>query len=213
MNSLNHPAQSFVRAWVRLYTSGVPEPARHDRRAEIESDLWEHRRNPSWPTAVGLEILLRSLLGVPADLSWRLEQATFGERIANAAASLLGRLERVAAWVVQRGLPGLTTVLAWLFIVGGVLVVALAPFQPQGQRGIVVLGAWAILAGLAVRWGHANREARPKVALAAIATGALPLGLVLIVTVIAPILSLIVVSNEARRTWKSLHARRELAAG
>ena len=210
MINASHRAQSFVRTWVRLYTSGLPEPARGDRRAEIESDLWEHQRHPSRPTAVGLEIVLRSLLGIPADLSWRLEQATAGERIANAIASLLGRGERLSTWVVQRGLPGLTTVLAWLFIAGGLLIVAMAPFQPHGERGIVVIGAWGILAGLAVRWGHSNLSARPKIAFAAIAAGALPLGLVLVVTVVAPILALIVVSNEARCTWKTMHPRKEL---
>ena len=31
----------FVRAWVRLYTAGLPPGLRDSRREEIDADLWE----------------------------------------------------------------------------------------------------------------------------------------------------------------------------
>ncbi len=67
-----------VRAWTRLYTSGLPAQSRDVRRAEIESDLWEWRHDPdrgSGPGAAG-HVLLRLLLGVPDDLFWRMTHVT-----------------------------------------------------------------------------------------------------------------------------------------
>ncbi|MEX0782337.1 MAG: hypothetical protein WD557_06775 [Dehalococcoidia bacterium] len=66
----------FTHAWVRLYTRGLDARLRSERRAELESDIWEqsHGRRDGAAWAV----LLRCLLGMPADLSWRLEQASPG---------------------------------------------------------------------------------------------------------------------------------------
>jgi hypothetical protein len=68
-------ADSFVRTWVRLYTLGLDESNQSDRRAEIESDLWEHRNYAAaegrGSTVTSLSILGRWLAGISADLSWR----------------------------------------------------------------------------------------------------------------------------------------------
>ena len=146
MNALSRFGPGFARKWVKAYTAGLPAAIKTERRAEIESDIWEQLNDSSRRAIAGLEIFLRSLLGVPADLTWRLEQVTVGERVATLFAALLGRVERLSGWVVQRGVPGLTSVLAWLFIAGGVLMVVLTPFQAPGERGIAVLGGWGILA-------------------------------------------------------------------
>ena len=37
-------AVGMTRSWVTLYTSGLPRELRDARRAEIDSDLWEHQR-------------------------------------------------------------------------------------------------------------------------------------------------------------------------
>ncbi|MGQ0735413.1 MAG: hypothetical protein ACT4QD_17390 [Acidobacteriota bacterium] len=68
---------AVVRAWVRVYTLGVPEDLRETRRTEMSSDLWEHAsdaRERGTPRAVAaMEMVLRALMGVPHDLSWRFE--------------------------------------------------------------------------------------------------------------------------------------------
>ena len=70
-------ATGLVRAWTRAYTWCMPLPLRESRCAEIESDLWEHQRDPDGGRGLGpaMQVLCRLLIGVPDDLSWRLEHA------------------------------------------------------------------------------------------------------------------------------------------
>ena len=71
---------SLVRNWARVYTFGLNSEIREARRAEIESDLWEHAhdselgRDARSPFCA-LHALIRLLAGVPDDLLWRIEQA------------------------------------------------------------------------------------------------------------------------------------------
>ena len=60
-----------VLAWARVYTRGLPPTTRDQRKAEITSDLWEHRAEAARSRGLTLEIAARSIAGVPADLSWR----------------------------------------------------------------------------------------------------------------------------------------------
>ena len=73
---------ALVRRWVALYTLGLPSEARRDRRDEIEDDLWcqTHEATTSGRTDRSLadEIVARFVLGIPADMSWRVEQGLFG---------------------------------------------------------------------------------------------------------------------------------------
>lgn len=68
-------AEQLARGWVRLYTLGLRRDARENRRAEIESDLWEHRRHAAATESTGLasDMLRRVLEGIPNDVSWSLE--------------------------------------------------------------------------------------------------------------------------------------------
>jgi len=70
----------LVRRWVTLYTRGLPRQVREDRRDEIEGDLWSqaHDEGADLSEGLGGEILARFLLGIPADLTWRLEQRRAG---------------------------------------------------------------------------------------------------------------------------------------
>ena len=72
-------AVRVARAWVHLYTSRMSTDLRVTRRAEIDSDLWEHtkdgREAGARPKTTAMEILLRTCLGVVDDLSWRFESA------------------------------------------------------------------------------------------------------------------------------------------
>jgi hypothetical protein len=64
-----------TRAWVSTYTKRLPSELRHDRTAEIDSDLWEHRLEASArgasPRRTSIEMAHRVIAGVPADLAWR----------------------------------------------------------------------------------------------------------------------------------------------
>ena len=68
---------TLTRAWVAVYTRGLPPDVGGERREEIDCDLWHQRRladlerEPVTGTAV--QILVRVILGIPADLLWRVE--------------------------------------------------------------------------------------------------------------------------------------------
>lgn len=78
---------ALVRRWVASYTRGLPVDVRRDRRDEIDDDLWSQLSDDAAGSgdggSLGTEILLRLIVGIPADLSWSLEQ----RRVAAAARS------------------------------------------------------------------------------------------------------------------------------
>jgi hypothetical protein len=77
MRTARRIAASVARTWVHLYTSRMPTELRVTRRAEIDSDLWDHakdaREDGVPPLVTALEILLRTGLGILDDLSWCFE--------------------------------------------------------------------------------------------------------------------------------------------
>jgi len=79
VRSTDQLAASVVRGWTRLYTAGLEPLLRNSRRAEIDSDLWEHAqagsRGAAPAGAIAGQILARCLLGVGADVTWRAETA------------------------------------------------------------------------------------------------------------------------------------------
>ena len=131
-------ALSLARAWVRIYTSGMPPAVGDARRAEIESDLWEQRheeqarRRRALSTA--FRLLGRVLRGVPSDLSWRLEHRSPG-RVA----------VRRHGWVV---FPALVEV---GFITGAARVGTPSAVDAPEQVAMA-LGAAAILCGMVMLW-------------------------------------------------------------
>ena len=124
-------ATAVARAWVRLYTIGLPGELRETRRTEIDSDLWEHESdacdNGTPPVIAAMEIGLRALMGVPHDLTWRLE-AIHTRR----AADLERRVTTMALSPRQIRWMGLAGVLGGVLWAGGFLV----PLEP----GTVWLG-------------------------------------------------------------------------
>jgi hypothetical protein len=90
--------------WVARYTRGVPEAARARRRAEITSDLWEHRAAERGGLRAELAVLSRCVRGIAADLSWR-RSLRRGRRLPSAGAVVRG-----AGWSLS--------LLAYLFLVG-----------------------------------------------------------------------------------------------
>lgn len=75
MSALLQAAVGLTRTWTAAYTTGLPRDLKQGRRAEIESDLWEHWQDASaegQPVGVAAgEVLGRCLRGIPADLFWR----------------------------------------------------------------------------------------------------------------------------------------------
>ncbi len=65
----------LCRRWARLYTRNLPTAAAADRRDELESDLWEHGNDVALHSTghrrYQLEVVVRVLLGAPADIAWR----------------------------------------------------------------------------------------------------------------------------------------------
>ena len=74
----------LVREWVGLYTHGLPAEVRVGRIDEIESDLWSHTQEAESraeaDSALAIAILTRWLLGIDADIAWRLERGRLADR-------------------------------------------------------------------------------------------------------------------------------------
>jgi hypothetical protein len=77
MSQLFRLTLALVRGWTRLYTWRMPSAQREMRRAEIDSDLWEFQQDGrvAGDVAAALHVLARMLIGVPHDLSWRVEHS------------------------------------------------------------------------------------------------------------------------------------------
>jgi hypothetical protein len=72
------PVAALVRGWVRVYTSRLPAELRDARRDEVDDDLWcekeETQATGGSVRSLDADRVLRLLFGIPADISWRLEQ-------------------------------------------------------------------------------------------------------------------------------------------
>jgi hypothetical protein len=142
-------AGRLVRRWVGIYTRGLPAEIRQERRDEIDDDLWSQMRDAAGSARTDQsltgEIVIRLVFGIPADLSWRMEQRhVAGSHVAPERSSTMGtRAIAVlailggAGWVtwpipqalVGRGWPAGEPV-SWLLFVS------------------VVLGAWVLAAAM-----------------------------------------------------------------
>jgi len=81
-------ATAAVRAWTRCYTWRMEPLVRDARRAEIESDLWEHLHSDDGNSTVPLDIVSRLVLGIPDDLRWRSEHVSSHSVFVRRAAAL-----------------------------------------------------------------------------------------------------------------------------
>jgi hypothetical protein len=132
-------AAALTRAWVQLYTIGMPADLREIRRAEIDADLWDHgkdaQENAVPPAILATEILLRTALGIPDDLSWRVEAIQIRR-----AASPEGGIPMIALSAKQVRWMGLGGVL------GGILWAANALTIPTGSLRPGVVSGYAHIA-------------------------------------------------------------------
>lgn len=100
MSRLLETSVALTRAWCNAYTRGLPDDERAARRAEIESDLWEHRHegraNGTVSADVGFDILVRFVRGVPADVIWRRSVRLSGRASAPALAPAFRKGRKMA---------------------------------------------------------------------------------------------------------------------
>jgi hypothetical protein len=69
----------MVRLWVRLHTSGLEATVRERIRQEVEADLWEQingKDASSKPIKEAVIIILRWILGIPADVQRMIEESS-----------------------------------------------------------------------------------------------------------------------------------------
>lgn len=160
-------ARWFAGTWARMYTLGLPPEARGARQDEIASDTWEQLSDDDGASGAG--VLARVLLGMPADVMWRLTatHAPAGLRTASRAwgdvvlvavaipaalfAVLIGMSIPFAGW------DSLVSRLFWGGVFGAtgvVLLVGLASWGRSPRRGAIIttLGAWLMLLAMFWMW-------------------------------------------------------------
>jgi hypothetical protein len=182
----------FTRRWVAGYTRGLSAETRAERAGEMESDLWEHSHDGGSAPA----ILLRCLLGIPADLSWRVEQANVGGTVISLLVALANRAEAMLCWTTERGLPRLTTVVAMLAVLIGIMLMVTAPTNTDRTPGeSIVGGGLFIAAGAFMLAGLQATAAQPRAGATLVTLGIVPVGLVFWQTVVIPFVALALIAS------------------
>jgi len=181
---------SIANTWARVYTAGAPADLREGRRDEIASDTWEQRAAAGETTRTSAAIAWRTFRGMPADVSWRFEQASPARALAGAAAA---RGRTSLRWTVNRGLPGVTLLLA-----GGYAAVGLLLFIVLGAGGgdrppgeMAWIASLMLVSGALIAAAFALIPRRRKTGLAMLVAGLLPFSLALAVTVVVPVASVL----------------------
>ena len=151
--------------WVERYTCGLTDDARRARRAELASDLWEHRSAYGAAGGTQLAILSRCVRGIPADLSWRWSRQQ--------------RSRRAAGRVIARAAGWSAALLSYVFLVathgwGATALVGLELYGSDWEPGDVEVFSrisGAVLVLLVV--GLLILRRRPRTGASLLALGAL----------------------------------------
>ena len=136
------PVAAWIRAWVNLYTRGLPAEIKAARRDEIDDDLWCQLEDAAAEGRPGrgldVELLVRLVLGMPADIGWSL-----GQRGRPAAASVEGSTSMtdrtLGAWAIVAGLT---------YLALGALYIPVGDALWAGGTGVYVVLA-SLLGGIA----------------------------------------------------------------
>jgi hypothetical protein len=158
-------AIALTRAWTATYTRGLPADPRTQRREEIDCDLWEHQRLADLQrepvTATAAAILLRLLLGIPADIVWRLETG---------ASARSGRVTQMNDTLAMRGLLTVALAIAAFPLVIGILVaVGLNGEMDNAERAIY--GPLQIVIGSSIVGGLVLSSRRPALGIGLMVAG------------------------------------------
>jgi hypothetical protein len=169
-----------------MYTRRLPEQLRDERRAEIDSDLWEHnaeldeRRERSW--LASLEVAGRTITGMPADLAWRNQQLSFA-RGATSVAPIEGTTMQTTEIAPKQGYPTWLVVvasamaaLAFSFGIGAVLGAVLGG-QSDEDDGMSMWGLFLTLDAAGIAAGLLLARRAPIVSVLLVAAGAVGFGL------------------------------------
>ena len=192
-------AARLTRTWVGAYTRGIPAEFRDRRREEIDSDLWEqshHDREQGRASAqTSLEITVRLMLGMPADLSWRLEHASPKRSAARLYEGTRTMLQTASRYVM----PILIALLAALYVAMGISGGIAGDIGGLGARLLwgTILGA----AGILLVTGLFELKRKPLAASIAIGVGAILGAAVTFWTIVTPAVALIIL------VWLFLGAR------
>jgi hypothetical protein len=160
--------------WVRLYTLGSEVGAGDDRRAEIESDLWEHRNHAAAEgersAVVSLSILGRWAAGIPADLSWRASQLRHSGRATKESimTNILGRYW----WQTLAVLTAIATIYA------GIRQFFTDEVSVGVSAGKIIALVFLVAAGVLTLLGLAVHRTRPRRGSMMVMIGVLPGALV-----------------------------------
>jgi uncharacterized membrane protein YhaH (DUF805 family) len=158
LRSADELAAAIVRAWTRAYTAWLAPTIREARRAEIDSDLWEHAHaanEAADPRTVAGQILARCLLGIGGDLTWRVQMAAGPGRLEKEGIPMNERVKRnwwVPAPIVLSGL----SVLFQLTHVGNGS--GSDPSSPEWVRAIVIVGSLFVVLPI---WALVIRNRHP----------------------------------------------------
>lgn len=179
-------AERFTRRWVAMYTRRLPEHLRDERRAEIDSDLWEHhaeldeRRERSW--LASLEVAARTITGMPADLAWRNQQLSFA-RGASSVAPIEGTTMQSTEIASKHGYPTwLVVVAAGMAVIAsafgvGALLGALFGGQSGEDDGMSMWGLFLVLDAATITVGLLLARRAPIVSVTFVALGAVGFGI------------------------------------
>ena len=143
---------TLVRGWVSIYTRGMPPAVRAARRDEVNDDLWcQHEEADTLgrsPRSLAGEMLLRLVLGMPADLSWRASQGrtppkTHPETSPSTGARVIGALAIIggAAWGILTFFTIFFTPAQWTGTIGGAVFVLMLA-GGFGLAGAFLGAAW-----------------------------------------------------------------------
>ena len=198
MNAALDMVVGMTRSWVAVYTSGLPPELRDARRSEIGSDLWEQQRTadllnqPQGETS--LQLLARLVLGIPSDVTWRLETG----RSARSERSI-----RMNEALYMRGLVAVGVALALLVVIVGVGSIFNA-FEDGDNSGWVWGGSLSALSGVAVMVGLLISRPNPLLGIGLVAAGAITIAVLwhwlLVITIPIGIALVTIAFFRARQT-------------
>ena len=84
-------ARLLAMLWIVLYTAGLTEAQKANRRSEILSDMHEQlaftQAQSYGPASISMSIASRTARGMVADILWRLEEGQDGEEVVKVGAS------------------------------------------------------------------------------------------------------------------------------
>jgi hypothetical protein len=143
MTSFEGMASGVARSWVSLYTAGVDRAVGERRRREIDSDVWEQLHDEDSGRLAAAAVVVRTLLGVPADLTWRIEMTS--------RVLVVERSGQMLVYARQNPWQGLAVVLSGVaLLVWGIIVAYSALGEHISSTAEDIAFVAAVLAGAAI---------------------------------------------------------------